>query len=89
MRLTLGIELKNADCLPKILLLCKRLGGKITYVSFAGKFVTMSLDTPEDRMHRFAPQIRRIIDVLTLVELKADVVERQSRRPQMPVPKLG
>lgn len=70
MIMTFGIELKNVACLTKILMLCGRLGGEISYVSLAGQYVNISLNAPKDRSHRFAPQIRRIIGVLTLVELK-------------------
>ena len=55
--------------LPKVLMLCERLGGYVSYVSAADGRATIVLSTPQERSHRFAPQLRRIVDVVDLVEL--------------------
>jgi len=67
--LTFGLKLSKMTTLPKVLILCARLGGNVDYISAAGGHVTLSVTTSEDRKHRFAPQLRRIIDVTSLVTL--------------------
>jgi hypothetical protein len=52
-------------------MLCHRLGGTVTYVSAADGQANMALTAPRGRAHRFAPQLRRIVDVMELTELHA------------------
>ena len=67
--MTFAMTLKRMSALPKVLLLCDRLGGTVTYVSAADGRANIVLSTPAERAHRFAPQLRRIIDVVDLTEL--------------------
>jgi hypothetical protein len=50
-------------------MLCQRLGGTVTYLSAADGQANLVLLTPRDRSHRFAPQLRRLVDVTTVTEL--------------------
>ena len=67
--LTFAINLKRMSMLPKVLMLCERLGGTVTYVSAADGRANIVLSSTKERAHRFAPQLRRIIDVVDLHEL--------------------
>ncbi len=67
--LTFAMHLRRMETLTKVLMLCQRLGGKITYLSAAEGRATIVLSAPRAAAHRFAPQIRRVIDVLELTEL--------------------
>ncbi len=67
--LTFAMKLRRMSALPKVLMLCQRLGGKVTYLSAADGQANLVLLTPQDRAHRFAPQFRRLIDVVDLTEL--------------------
>ena len=69
--LTFAMILRRMSALPKVLMLCHRLGGTVTYVSAAEGRANMALTAPRDRTHRFAPQLRRIVDVMELTELHA------------------
>ncbi len=69
--LTFALHLHRMSILPKILMLCQRLGGEVTYVSAADGRANIVVAAPKDASHRFAPQIRRLIDVLELTELHA------------------
>lgn len=68
--LTFAIELRRMSVLPKILLLIARLGGNVTYLAAVNGRVNVVLQTPESAAHRFAPQIRRVVDVIALTELR-------------------
>ncbi|NOX60321.1 MAG: hypothetical protein GXP29_15885 [Planctomycetes bacterium] len=69
--LTFALHLRQMSILPKILMLCQRLGGEVTYVSAAEGRANIVVAAPKAASHRFAPQIRRLIDVLELTELHA------------------
>ena len=69
--LTFALHLRQMSILPKILMLCQRLGGEVTYVSAAEGRANIVVAAPQFAAHRFAPQIRRLIDVLELTELHA------------------
>ncbi len=69
--LTFALHLHRMSILPKILMLCQRLGGEVTYVSAADGRANIVVAAPNEAAHRFAPQIRRLIDVLELTELHA------------------
>ncbi|GJM25221.1 MAG: hypothetical protein DHS20C16_16360 [Phycisphaerae bacterium] len=69
--LTFALHLHRMSILPKILMLCQRLGGEVTYVSAADGRANIVVATPKAAAHRYAPQIRRLIDVLELTELHA------------------
>jgi hypothetical protein len=67
--LTFAMKLRQMSALPKVLMLCQRLGGTVTYLSAADGQANLVLLTPRDRSHRFAPQLRRLVDVTTVTEL--------------------
>lgn len=67
--LTFAMELRRMASLTKVLMLCQRLGGQVTYLSAADGKANIVLAAPAGAAHRFAPQLRRIIDVLELTEL--------------------
>ena len=68
--LTFAMELRRSEALIKVLMVAKRLGGRIPFVSAADNQVTLVINAPTDRSHRFAPQLRRIVDVSKLLVLK-------------------
>jgi hypothetical protein len=68
--LTFAIVLRRMSTLPKVLLLTARLGGSVTYVSAADGRANIVVRAPEATTHRFAPQLRRIVDVMELKELR-------------------
>ena len=76
--LTFGIVLRRMSALTKMLMIVARLGGKVTYISAADCRITLVVLAPASAAHRFAPQLRRIVDVLELVELRS--AEENSRR---------
>jgi hypothetical protein len=67
--LTFALVLRRMSALPKVLMLCQRLGGVVTYVSAADGRANIAMMAPKPAVHRFAPQLRRIIDVIDLTEL--------------------
>ena len=67
--LTFGLMLRRMTALTKVLLHCERLGGAVTFVSAAGGRANIVVSAPNHAAHRFAPQLRRIVDVLDLIEL--------------------
>lgn len=75
--LTFAIVLRKMSALPKLLLLCQRLGGTVTYMSAADGRANIVLSAPKRCAHRFAPQLRRIIDVLDLTQLHMVGLESQ------------
>ncbi len=68
-RLTLDIELRRMTVLPRILMLAARLGGVVRSVHAADHRMNLSIDAPAECIHRFVPQVRRIIEVLSVTEL--------------------
>lgn len=68
--LTFAMVLRRMAALPKVLLLVARLGGNVSYVSAADGQMNLVVHAPQAAAHRFAPQLRRIIDVLELHELR-------------------
>lgn len=48
----------------------ERIGGEIPFVSAADNRVTLVVNAPHEKAHRFAPQLRKIVDVVELVVLK-------------------
>ena len=77
--LTFALVLRQMSALPKVLLLCQRLGGTITYVSAADGRANIVLSAPQRCSHRFAPQLRRIVDVVELTELHTIGVEGEAK----------
>ena len=67
--LTFALQLRRMTALTKVLLHCERLGGTVTFVSAAEGRANIVLQAPLHAAHRFAPQLRRIIDVCELIEL--------------------
>jgi hypothetical protein len=67
--LTFAMELRRMSSLPRVLMLCQRLGAQVTYLSAAEGSANLVLAAPPEAAHRFAPQLRRIIDVVELTEL--------------------
>jgi hypothetical protein len=68
--LTFAVVLRRMCALPKLLLLIARLGGAVRYVSAADGRATLVVGAPQAAAHRFAPQLRRIVDVVELQELR-------------------
>ena len=84
--LTFALHLRQMSILPKILMLCQRLGGEVTYVSAAEGRANIVVAAPRAAAHRFSPQIRRLIDVLELNELHAvglDATEQPATRDRL------
>ena len=67
--LTFAMILRRMSALTKVLLLCQRLGATVTYVSAAEGRANIVLSAPRRAAHRFAPQLRRVIDVTDLTVL--------------------
>jgi hypothetical protein len=67
--LTFAIVLRTMAALPRVLMLIGRLGGEVTYVSAADGRANVVVKAPKRAAHRFAPQVRRIVDVIDLTEL--------------------
>ena len=83
--LTFAMNLRRMSALPKVLMLCQRLGATVTYISAADGRANMVLSAPSAAAHRFAPQLRRLIEVTDLRELhtvgmEPAVVERGRMR---------
>ncbi len=68
--LTYALVLRQMGVLPKLLLLIARLGGNVTYVSAAEGRANLAVSAPSAAAHRFAPQLRRIVDVAEVIELR-------------------
>ena len=77
--LTFAMELRTMSVLPKLLMLCQRLGASVRYVSAAGERANIVLSAPRHAAHRFAPQLQRIVDVIDLVELRGVNAEPEAR----------
>jgi hypothetical protein len=73
--LTFAMVLRRMSALPKVLMLCHRLGATVTYISAADGRANMVLSAPSHAAHRFAPQVRGIVDVVELLELHTDEAE--------------
>ncbi len=69
--LTFALVLRRMTALTKVLLHCERLRGKVTFVSAADGRANIVVWAPNHAAHRFAPQLRRIMDVMELNELHA------------------
>jgi hypothetical protein len=82
--LTFAVLLRRMTALTKVLLHCQRLGGTVTFVSAADGRGNIVVSAPNHAAHRFAPQLRRIVDVLELTELHAvaPCAAAESRRTQ-------
>jgi hypothetical protein len=68
--LTFALVLRRMAALPRVLLLVARLGGNVTYVSAADGRANLVVLAPANAAHRFVPQLRRLIDVVELTELR-------------------
>lgn len=68
--LTFAILLRRMSALPKVLMIIARLGGHVTYVAASDGRANVVVNAPLAITHRFAPQLRRIVDVLELTELR-------------------
>ncbi len=69
--LTFALVLRRMSALTNVFMLCQRLGGTVTYISAADGRANIVVSAPRRSAHRFAPQLRRIMDVLELIELRA------------------
>ncbi len=69
--LTFALVLRRMSALTNVFMLCQRLGGTMTYISAADGRANIVVSAPQRSAHRFAPQLRRIMDVLELIELHA------------------
>ena len=69
MIMTFALVLRRMSALPKVLLLAARLGGEVTYLSASDGRANLVVRAPEHASHRFAPQLRRIVDILDVQEL--------------------
>lgn len=67
--MTFALVLRRMSALPRVLMLAARLGGEVTYVAAADGRLNMVVRAPNHAAHRFAPQLRRIVDVLDVNEL--------------------
>ncbi|MCP4594189.1 MAG: hypothetical protein GY842_25960 [bacterium] len=68
--LTFAVVLRRMSALSRVLLLIARLGGVVRYVSAADGRATVVVGAPQASAHRFAPQMRKIVDVVELQELR-------------------
>lgn len=68
-RLTFSLELRRMTVLPRILMLVARLGGVVKAVRAESHVMSLSIDAPIESAHRFAPQLRRVIEVLSVTEV--------------------
>lgn len=68
--LTFAVRLRRMSTLPKVLLLIARLGGTVTYVAAVDGQANVVVQSPSSAAHRFSPQIRRIVDVIEVIELR-------------------
>lgn len=68
--LNFALQLRRMTALPRVLLLIHRLGGTVTYVSAAECRANIVVHAPAGAAHRFAPQVRKLFDVLELNELR-------------------
>ncbi len=84
--LTFAMVLRRMTALTKVLLHCERLRGKVTFVSAADGRANIVVWAPNHAAHRFAPQLRRIMDVLELTELHAvGVTESENSQENCPM----
>lgn len=80
--LTFAMVLRRMSALPKVLMLCQRLGATVTYISAADGRANMVLTAPSHSAHRFAPQVRGIVDVVELLELHTSEAEAAAKASQ-------
>jgi hypothetical protein len=85
--LTFALTLRRMGALPRVLHLIARLGGSVSYISAADGRTNLVICAPPVSAHRFAPQLRRIVDVVDLTELRvvesagdAEAAEAAARR---------
>lgn len=64
--LRFDIELRRMSTLPRLLLLTTRLGGEVRSINAADGKLELVIDAPEISAHRFGPQLKRIIDVMSI-----------------------
>jgi hypothetical protein len=87
--MTFALVLRRMSALTKVLMLMARLGGQVTYVAAADGRTNIVVRAPQHSAHRFAPQLRRIIDVLDVNELhmvaaqRGEKVQAKGRRRKM------
>ena len=79
--LTFAIVLHRMSALPKVLHLLARLGGTVTYVSAADGRANIVVQVPPATAHRCAPQLRRLVDVVELRELRMVGTDDASAAP--------
>ncbi len=68
--LTFSVVMRRNQALTRMLMLVERLGGKLTYLSAVDKRATLVIEASSAIAHRFGPQIRRMLDVTELIELR-------------------
>lgn len=78
--LNFALVLRRMAVLPKVLLLIARLGGTVHYLSAADGRANVVVHAPSASAHRFAPQLRRLMDVVELTELRMTPEATPQRR---------
>jgi hypothetical protein len=69
------LELQTMSALASVLTHAARLGGEITYLEAHAGRVQVHLLSPPQCVHRFAPQLERIVEVVSLEQLPIEEVE--------------
>ena len=82
--LTFALTLRRMTALTKVLLHCERLGGTVSFVSAAGGQANIVVSAPNHAAHRFTPQLRRIVDVLDLIELHPASIANGTNEAEAP-----
>ena len=84
--LTFSAVIRRSTALTRILTLVARLGGDVTYLSAVERRATLVVRAPRRAAHRFAPQLRKIIDVIELIELRriGDEIEEGKKQVKAP-----
>jgi hypothetical protein len=80
--MTFALVLRRMSALPKVLMLMSRLGGTVTYVAASDGRANMVVRAPQTSAHRFAPQLRRMVDVLDVHELHMVGAKRGAKSQQ-------
>jgi hypothetical protein len=77
--LAFSLKLQSMSDLGSVLTHTARLGGEVTYLEAEGGRVHLHVLAPQRCVHRFAPQLERIVGVISLRELPSR--EQPARRP--------
>ena len=66
------IQLRRMSVLPRLLLLTARLGGEVRSINAVDGKLELTIDAPDQAAHRFAPQLDRIVDVISVQQRDGD-----------------